>query len=65
MREICCRPPSSFDRCMAEAPTIDLVMGYNRSNSSPLLLKLDFWRRTDELVARVSPKGGSEISGTS
>jgi LysR family hca operon transcriptional activator len=44
-----------------EAPTIDLVMGYNRSNSSPLLKR--FLARTDELVARVSPKGGSEISG--
>ncbi len=45
-----------------EPPTIDLVMGYNRSNSSPLLKR--FLARTDELVAHVSPKGGSEISGT-
>jgi LysR family transcriptional regulator, hca operon transcriptional activator len=45
-----------------EAPTIDLVMGYNRSNSSPLLKR--FLARTDELVARVSPKGDPEISGT-
>jgi LysR family hca operon transcriptional activator len=35
-----------------EAPTIDLVIGYNRSNSSPLLKR--FLARTEELVARVS-----------
>jgi LysR family hca operon transcriptional activator len=45
-----------------EAPTIDLVMGYNRSNSSPLLKR--FLARTDELVARMSQQGGSGISGT-
>ena len=33
-----------------EAPTIDLVLGYSRSNTSPLLKR--FLARTDELVAR-------------
>jgi LysR family hca operon transcriptional activator len=42
-----------------QPPTIDLVMGYNRSNSSPLLKR--FLARIDELVARVSQQGGSEI----
>jgi LysR family hca operon transcriptional activator len=37
-----------------EAPTIDLVLGYNRSNASPLLKR--FLSRVDELVARVSQK---------
>jgi LysR family transcriptional regulator, hca operon transcriptional activator len=45
-----------------QQPTIDLVMGYNRSNSSPLLKR--FLARTDELVARVSQQGGSVIFGT-
>jgi LysR family transcriptional regulator, hca operon transcriptional activator len=35
-----------------EVPTIDLVMGYSRSNTSPLLKR--FLSRADELVARVS-----------
>jgi len=35
-----------------EAPTIDLVMGYNRANTSPLLKR--FLARADELVSRVS-----------
>jgi len=34
-----------------EPPTIDLVMGYNKSNTSPLLKR--FLARTDELVASV------------
>jgi len=37
-----------------DAPTIDLVMGYNRANTSPTL-KL-FLSRLDELIARVSKK---------
>jgi LysR family hca operon transcriptional activator len=41
-----------------EAPTIDLVIGYNRSNSSALLKR--FLSRADELVARVSQKAGTE-----
>jgi LysR family hca operon transcriptional activator len=35
-----------------EAPTIDLVMGYSRSNTSPLLKR--FLARADELVVRVT-----------
>ena len=34
------------------APTIDLVMGYSRSNTSPLLKR--FLARADELIARVT-----------
>ncbi len=40
-----------------EPPTIDLVMGYNKSNTSPLLMR--FLSRADELVSRVSQKQGS------
>jgi len=39
-----------------DAPTIDLVIGYNRANASPTL-KL-FLSRLDELIARVSQKFG-------
>jgi LysR family hca operon transcriptional activator len=35
------------------APTIDLVLGYSRSNTSALLKR--FLSRADELVASVSP----------
>ena len=35
-----------------EVPTIDLIMGYNNSNASPVLKK--FLLRADELVQRVS-----------
>jgi LysR family hca operon transcriptional activator len=35
-----------------EAPTIDLVMGYSKANTSPLLKR--FLSRADELVARVT-----------
>jgi LysR family hca operon transcriptional activator len=35
-----------------EAPTIDLVMGYSRANTAPLLKR--FLSRVDELVARVT-----------
>jgi LysR family hca operon transcriptional activator len=45
-----------------QPPTIDLVMGYNRANTSPLLKR--FLARADELVARVSQQGGAEMSGT-
>src|SRR5580704_5881329 len=38
-----------------QAPTIDLVMGYSRSNTSPLLKR--FLARTDELIARVMRRG--------
>ena len=40
-----------------EAPTIDLMMGYNKSNTSPLLKR--FLSRADELVARVAQKQNS------
>jgi LysR family hca operon transcriptional activator len=40
-----------------EPPTIDLMMGYKKSNTSPLLMR--FLSRTDELVSRVSRKQGS------
>jgi len=36
-----------------ESPTIELVMGYNRSNTSPLLKR--FLSRAEELVAQVRP----------
>jgi LysR family hca operon transcriptional activator len=44
-----------------EAPPIDLVMGYNKSNTSPLLKR--FRSRADELVATVSQKQGAGMSG--
>jgi LysR family hca operon transcriptional activator len=48
-------PPSLTSRPLREkAPTIDLVLGYRRANTSPLL-KL-FLSRADDLVARVSSK---------
>jgi LysR family hca operon transcriptional activator len=37
-----------------EVPTIDLVMGYSKSNTSPLLK--GFLSRADELVARISQR---------
>jgi LysR family hca operon transcriptional activator len=43
------------------APTIDLVLGYHKGNTSPLL-KL-FLSRTDELVARVSTRSTPPITG--
>jgi LysR family hca operon transcriptional activator len=46
---------------LGEAPTIDLVIGYSRSNSSPLLKR--FLARADELVARVSRQRGSKVLG--
>jgi LysR family hca operon transcriptional activator len=46
--------PSSvvLRRLKGDAPTIDLVLGYSRSNSSPLLKR--FLARSDELVNKVS-----------
>src|ERR1700744_752847 len=41
-----------------EVPTIDLVIGYNRSNTSPLLKK--FLLRADELAARGPRRKGLE-----
>jgi len=50
--------PSVVVRPLAgEAPSIDLVVGYSRSNTSPLLKR--FLSRTNELVARASQKSGS------
>jgi LysR family transcriptional regulator, hca operon transcriptional activator len=43
-----------------DGPTIDLVLGYHKENSSPLL-KL-FLSRTDDLIARVSKRSG-ELGG--
>ena len=45
-----------------EAPTIDLVIGYNKANASPTL-KL-FLSRVDELIARVSKKLGDHADGS-
>jgi LysR family transcriptional regulator, hca operon transcriptional activator len=50
-------PRSLVSRPLAGiAPTIDLVLGYHKANTSPLL-KL-FLSRTDELIARVSTRSG-------
>jgi LysR family hca operon transcriptional activator len=47
-----------------EAPTIDLVVGYSKANTSPLLKR--FLARTDELVARASTSAiRSTTSGSS
>jgi LysR family hca operon transcriptional activator len=45
-----------------EAPTIDLVVGYNKANTSRTL-KL-FLSRLDELIARVSKKLGDHPDGS-
>ena len=37
-----------------ESPTIDLIMGYNKANSTPLLKQ--FLSRADEIVEHVSQK---------
>jgi LysR family hca operon transcriptional activator len=37
-----------------KAPTIDLVIGYHKANTSPTLKR--FLSRADELIARVSKK---------
>ena len=50
-------PSSVVSRRLADdAPTIDLVLGYHKANTSPLLQL--FLSRTDELIARVT-KGSS------
>jgi LysR family hca operon transcriptional activator len=38
-----------------EAPTIDLVVGYHKANTSPILRT--FLSRIDDLTARISSKG--------
>jgi LysR family hca operon transcriptional activator len=47
------RPPS-FNYLKGDAPTVDLVLGYRKSNQSPILKLL--LSRLDELVARASKK---------
>jgi LysR family transcriptional regulator, hca operon transcriptional activator len=50
-------PRSVVGRPLADdPPTIDLVLGYHKANTSPLL-KL-FLSRTDDLIARVSKRSG-------
>jgi LysR family hca operon transcriptional activator len=38
-----------------EAPTIDLVIGYHKANTSPILKT--FLSRIDDLIARISSEG--------
>jgi LysR family hca operon transcriptional activator len=48
-------PRSATSRPLkGDAPTIDLVLGYNRTNRSPIVKLL--LSRLDELVARASKK---------
>ena len=48
-------PPSVTSRPLkGDTPTVDLVLGYKKSNESPILKLL--LSRLDELVARVSKK---------
>jgi LysR family hca operon transcriptional activator len=59
-------PSVVLRRLKGNAPTIDLVMGYSRSNTSPLLKR--FLARSDELVKKVaqtmrSPAGGEGVRG--
>jgi LysR family hca operon transcriptional activator len=55
-------PRSVVSRPLAGiAPTIDLVLGYHKANTSPLL-KL-FLSRTDDLIARVSKRSGGPNEG--
>lgn len=50
-------PRSVVSRPLADdAPTIDLVLGYHKANTSPLL-KL-FLSKTDDLIARVTKRSG-------
>ncbi len=46
-------PPTVVGRPLAgEAPTLDLMIGYSKSNTSPLLKR--FLSKVDELIERVS-----------
>ena len=45
-----------------DVPTIDLVIGYSKANTSPIL-KL-FLSRLDELIARVSKKFGGPVDSS-
>jgi LysR family hca operon transcriptional activator len=49
-------PPVVARPLQGEPPTIDLMMGYNKSNTSPLLKR--FLSRAGELVSRVSQRQG-------
>ncbi len=50
-------PPSLTSRPLkGDAPTVDLVLGYKKSNQSPILKLL--LSKVDELVARASSKSG-------
>jgi LysR family hca operon transcriptional activator len=44
-----------------DVPTIELVLGYSRSNTSALLKR--FLARADELVAAVAQRSSSDLSG--
>jgi LysR family hca operon transcriptional activator len=59
-------PSVVLRRLKGDVPTIDLLMGYSRSNTSPLLKRL--LARSDELVKKVvqtmrSPAGGEGVRG--
>jgi LysR family hca operon transcriptional activator len=45
-----------------DVPTIELVLGYSRSNTSALLKR--FLARTDQLIARVATADADFVSGS-
>jgi LysR family transcriptional regulator, hca operon transcriptional activator len=49
-------PTVVFRPLQGEAPTIDLVLGYSKASTSPLLKR--FLAKAEQLIARVSKKGG-------
>jgi LysR family transcriptional regulator, hca operon transcriptional activator len=56
-------PSSVISRPLkGDAPTIDLVIGYRRANTSPILKR--FLSRADELIDRVSPNLREPANGT-
>jgi LysR family transcriptional regulator, hca operon transcriptional activator len=55
-------PSVVLRRLKGNAPTIDLVMGYSRSNTSPLLKR--FLARSDELVKKVAQTMRSPVLST-
>jgi LysR family transcriptional regulator, hca operon transcriptional activator len=54
--------PSSvvIRRLQGDAPTIELVLGYNRSNTSALLKR--FLARADQLIASVAKPDADSLS---
>jgi LysR family hca operon transcriptional activator len=54
--------PSSvvIRRLRGDAPTIELVLGYNRSNTSALLKR--FLARADQLIASVAKPDADSLS---